>query len=83
MGKRETITTKVYEVLSEYSIESDITKYQENFLLKEDLGFDSLSTVNLILSLNEVFDIQIHSTDITPENFLTLKSLIDFIMKKI
>ena len=83
MGKRETITTKVYEVLSEYSIESDITKYQENFLLKEDLGFDSLSTVNLILSLNEKFDIQIHSTDITPENFLTLKSLIDFIMKKI
>lgn len=83
MGKRETITTKVYEVLSEYSIESDITKYQENFLLKENLGFDSLSTVNLILSLNEAFDIQIHSTDITPENFLTLKSLIDFIMKKI
>lgn len=50
--------------------------------LKEDLGLDSMELVRLVLALNQDFGIQIQSTEIVPEHFASLHSLMVFIRSK-
>ncbi|ANF17096.1 acyl carrier protein [Buchnera aphidicola (Schlechtendalia chinensis)] len=48
--------------------------------LNEDLGADSLDTVELIMTIEDKFNIEI--TDKESENFTTVQSIIDLIKKK-
>jgi acyl carrier protein len=50
--------------------------------LKADLNLDSLEIVQLVLGLNRVFGLELHSEDITPENFDSLATLAALIARK-
>lgn len=51
--------------------------------LKADLALDSMELVQLVMELNQCFEIQIVSTEITPEHFDNLQSLSDWIRHKV
>jgi acyl carrier protein len=53
-------------------------KPEANFV--EDLGADSLDTVELVMALEENFDIEIPDED--AENLLTVQAAIDYIESK-
>lgn len=56
----------------------------ENSSLFEDgLAIDSLAVVELISLTEEKFNIQFDDDDLTPENFINIKSLADLINQKL
>jgi len=48
--------------------------------LKEDLGIDSLDAVELIMELEDTFDLKIDESE--ANNFVTVKNIVDFIQAK-
>jgi len=48
--------------------------------LKEDLGIDSLDAVELIMELEDTFDLKIDESE--ANNFVTVKNIVDFIQSK-
>ena len=64
-------------VAEQLSIGADEIKNESSFI--DDLGADSLDTVELVMSLEEEFDIEI--SDDEAENISTVQSAIDYINK--
>lgn len=54
-------------------------KVSENMRLKEDLGFDSLRLVSLILDIEEKMDITFDESDLDPGELIIVKDLIRLI----
>jgi len=48
--------------------------------LKEDLGIDSLDAVELIMELEDTFDLKIDESE--ANSFVTVKNIVDFIQSK-
>tara|TARA_Y100001970_G_scaffold76524_1_gene97169 strand:+ start:183 stop:413 length:231 start_codon:yes stop_codon:yes gene_type:complete len=72
------VEQKVKEIVAEQlSISSDEIKNESSFI--DDLGADSLDTVELVMALEEEFDIEI--SDDEAENISTVQSAIDYINK--
>jgi acyl carrier protein len=68
---------KIIEILTELGVES-ITPDSE---LRDDLGLDSLQMVNLLIALEEIFDIELEETDIDPASLLTVEDVISLAKK--
>ena len=64
-------------VAEQLSIGVDEIKNESSFI--DDLGADSLDTVELVMALEEEFDIEI--SDDEAENISTVQSAIDYINK--
>jgi len=62
-------------VVEQLGLERDKVKPESKF--KEDLGADSLDTVELVMALEEEFDIEI--PDEQAEKITTLQDAIDFV----
>ena len=75
-----TIETKVQKVIAEKIPGIDIEDVVPNASLIEDLGADSLTIVELVMSMEEIFEIEIDDED--AENLKTVQDAIDFIKKK-
>lgn len=71
---------KILKVLEE--INEDILSYEGNNLFDEGL-LDSLQIVDLVVELEDVFDIDIDAKYVVEENFKTKKDIISFIRKMI
>lgn len=57
------------------------SEIHEKATLKEDLGFDSLMMVSLIVSIEETFRIEIGDDDLDPEKLKTVKDLTEIVKK--
>lgn len=68
---------KIAKILTELGAEN-ITIAAE---LRDDLGLDSLQMVNLLIALEEVFQIELEETDIDPSSLRTVKDVISLTKK--
>jgi acyl carrier protein len=75
-----TIETKVRKVIAEKIPDIDIEDVVPEASLIEDLGADSLTIVELVMSMEEIFDIEID--DEAAEKLVTVQDVIDFINNK-
>ncbi|KAA0782851.1 phosphopantetheine-binding protein [Bacillus cereus] len=69
-----------------YKILEEILEIEREILFDEDLsmvGLDSLNSVNLILSLEETFNIQFEDEELLFENFTTVSKIVDMIDEKL
>lgn len=75
-----TIETKVRKVITEKISGIDIEDVVPEASLIDDLGADSLTIVELIMSMEEIFEIEID--DEAAEKLVTVQDAIDFIKSK-
>ena len=61
----------------------DTVKIDQDTNLIEDLGLDSLQTINFVLLLEDEFDIEIDFEEIEYEMFQKLSTLIEYIEEKL
>lgn len=70
------ILEKVKKILSEqFSVSEDKINMETN--IAEDLGADSLDVVDILMSLEDEFEIEIPDEEV--ENIKTVKQLVDYI----
>ncbi len=67
---------KILEIISD--VRPDF-EYSEDLLFIDDGCLDSFDIVNLILELNDEFDIKIGVENVLPENFNTVDAIIELI----
>ena len=77
--KREEILKTMRTQLAERGIEADKVQYDAN--LSQDLGLDSLDTVEMTLGLEESFGIEIPDSDL--EDVATVGDAVDLIQRKL
>ncbi|HSL60548.1 MAG TPA: acyl carrier protein [Desulfotignum sp.] len=75
-----TIETKVKKIIAEKIPDIDIEDVVPEASLIDDLGADSLTIVELIMSMEEIFAIEID--DEAAESLVTVQDAIDFIKSK-
>lgn len=75
-----TIETKVKKVIAEKIENIDLEDVVPEASLIEDLGADSLTIVELVMSMEEIFEIEIDEDD--AEKLVTVQDAIDFIKAK-
>lgn len=68
---------KIVEILTELGAEN-ITPAAA---LRDDLGLDSLQMVNLLISIEEIFQIELEETDIAPSSLHTVNDVISLTKK--
>jgi len=66
-------------IIDKLGVKEDQIKPEASFI--DDLGADSLDTVELIMALEEEFDLEIPDED--TEKLTTVKAVIDYIEEKI
>ncbi len=72
------IAEHVREIVADHlGVENDKVTEDANFI--DDLGADSLDTIELILALEEEFGVEIH--DNAAEKIVTVKDAINFIVE--
>ena len=64
-------------VVEQLSVDADAVKLESKIV--EDLGADSLDVVELIMALEEKFDVEIPDSD--AEKLLSIKDVVDYIEK--
>ncbi len=80
MVLKTTIEEKVKKIVSEQlGIEDEEITAESSFV--EDLGADSLDTVELVMAFEEEFKIEIPDED--AEKILSVKNAIDYIKEKV
>jgi acyl carrier protein len=75
-----TVENKVKKIIAEKLADIDIDDVQADACLVDDLGADSLALVELVMSMEEVFDIEIDDDD--AEKLITVKDAIEYIKSK-
>ena len=71
---------KVMEIVAE-QLGVDVSELKEDTSLKDDLNADSLDLFQIIMSLEEEFDIEIPTED--TENIATIGDIKNYLSKKI
>lgn len=74
------VIDKVKEIMVEQLGLSDVNEIKEDSKFIEDLGADSLDIVELVMALEEEFDLEIQDSD--AEGILTLADAVKFIEDK-
>lgn len=69
---------RVYKVLEEIS---GVKKISKSDNLQEDLAFDSLGMVTLLIELEDEFGIEFDESDLNPFDLKTVREVVDLIEK--
>ena len=69
---------KIKEIIAE-SLGTEISTLTEETIFKEDLGADSLDLFEMVMALEEAFNVEIPSEDL--EKIKTIKDVKDYIEK--
>ncbi len=72
-----TVETKIKNVIAKINLDVDIENIFPETSLIEDLGADSLTIVELVMAMEDAFEIEIDDTE--AEKLLTVQDVIDFI----
>ncbi len=80
-AKRKELFLKVKEILAKELKIKDPQKIQLTTNLQEELGVESLHTIELVMAFEEAFGIDIPDED--TEKVLTVKEIVDYLEKKI
>lgn len=80
-AKHQELFLKVREILAKELGIEDPQKIQLTSNLQDDLGVESLHTIELVMAFEEAFGIDIPDED--TEKVLTVKEIIDYLEKKI
>ncbi len=75
-----TIESKVQKLIAQKIPEIDIEDVVLDASLIDDLGADSLTIVELVMTMEEEFDIEVDDTDV--EKLVTVGDVINFIQEK-
>ncbi len=76
---KDEILSKVQKIVAEQlSVDEETVKPEANFA--NDLGADSLDTVELVMALEEAFEIEI--PDEAAEGIATVQAAVDYICEK-
>ncbi len=70
---------KVKEILAE-ELSLELDEINDDSDIREDLGADSLDMVQLVMSLEDEFDLEIENEEI--QSVTTVKGIVEFINKK-
>ncbi|MDH5526030.1 MAG: acyl carrier protein [Nitrospirota bacterium] len=74
------VDEKVKEIIcTQLGVEADAVKLEANFV--DDLGADSLDTVELVMAFEEEFDIEIPDED--AEKITTVSAAVDYVSSKV
>lgn len=76
---QEDIYSKVKDIVAE-QLSVDVAEVKPESSFQNDLGADSLDTVELVMALEEAFDIEI--PDEAAEGIATVQDAVDFIASK-
>lgn len=76
---QEDIFSKVKEIVAE-QLSVDVAEIKPESSFQNDLGADSLDTVELVMALEEAFEIEI--PDEAAEGIATVQNAVDFIASK-
>ena len=71
---------QVVKILEELSGNTNITS---NDHLQNDLGLDSLDLVNLLVCIEDEFEIELDESDMNPFDFETVESVVNMVEKYI
>lgn len=84
MEKKMDINKKLKLVIIKESPKSiDVDCIQNDTILTEELGFDSINIISLILAIEENFEIEIEDEDLDIENLTVYSNLYQMIKRKI
>lgn len=75
-----TVETKVSKVIAEKIEGIDVDDVVPQASLIEDLGADSLTIVELVMSMEEIFEIEIDEDD--AETLVTVQDVVNYIKSK-
>ena len=78
MNENEILEKLKNIIAGQLNVEEDSVVPEANFI--DDLGADSLDIVELVMSIEDEFEIQIEDAD--AENIVTVKDVIDYIKNK-
>ena len=76
MKNNEEIALRVKETIAE-QLGLELESVKESDVLERDLGADSMDVLELVMTLEDVFDISINDED--AKRFISVQNVIDFI----
>ena len=70
---------KVIEILDE-KLDKDASEITAESSIKEDLGADSLDMVEIVMEIEEEFDVEVEDSDTA--SIITVQDIVDYVTKK-
>jgi len=80
MVQNSEIETKIKSALSGF-LKIEPSKIKGNALLRDELGLDSMDTIELVFELEDNFNIQISDDDLL--EFKTMDDVVEYIAKRV
>ena len=79
----EEIKEQIYKILADELNIKEKVIFQDDILLIEDLGFDSMQLMSLIAELEDVFQIEFKDSDMLFDSFNRIGDLCELVNKLI
>jgi acyl carrier protein len=76
------IKERVLEVVRRNSL-FNVDKVTENSVLRRDHGIDSIRLVEMVVDLEEEFNIEVDTTSLSYENFSSIELITNYVLGKL